>query len=211
MAERARGDISEIQKALRSNLDAKSKSLTHELRRALRRDGERWKGALQGLRGRLSLDAPKAPGEALARRSGSLARSLGYDVSGDSLDTLTLRKFTTSRYGRVHELGTVGAGGKLPDIVPVNRQWLTIPTARALTPAGVPRRPGARSYDLRFILLNEQTALLVEPDKPLSEALYILRKRVAIPPRLGMQKTHEAHREVRARDILEAIRRGLAA
>lgn len=208
-------DPEDLGPVLREALARKLQAIYGEVRKAFTRDALRWQSAVTGrLRGGLVLGAGKGANEALARRTGNLARSLGYEVTGDSLDDLESRKFSTSPYAPVQEEGTIGAGGTRPDIVPVRRQWLAIPTRAAMTASGVPRRPGPLSYpDLRFVKSKrrDDVAWLVPQGMPLSEALYILRKKVAIPPRLGMRDTHEQQQAARAKDILEAVRKGLAA
>lgn len=211
-------DPEDLGPLLREALARKLQAVYGEVRKAFARDGLRWKGEMvRRTRGPLVLGSAKSASANLARRSADLLKSLNFDVTGDSFDDLESRKFTTSPYGRVHELGTVSKGGVLPDIVPVRRQWLAIPTEKAMTSSGVPLRPGPRSWgDLRVVRVGmlstrRDVAYLVPKGMPLSEALYILRKKVAIPPRLGMRDTHEQQQAARAKDILEAVRKGLAA
>lgn len=68
----------------------------------------------------------------LNRRSGSLARAVTTQVTGTRINDLRGQVgFFDSRaamIAAVHELGTVGAGGKLPDIVPVRAKRLAWPT-----------------------------------------------------------------------------------
>jgi hypothetical protein len=68
--------------------------------------------------GGLGIRPPASPG--LVRRTGSLARAFLSTTIGNSLDTLKttigfLNPFA-ARIARVHELGTIGKGGVLPDI-----------------------------------------------------------------------------------------------
>jgi hypothetical protein len=67
----------------------------------------------------------------LMRRTGSLVRSLTFRTTGSTLKTMQTRVgFSTARaamIARVHELGTVGKGGSLPDIRPKSKPWLAWP------------------------------------------------------------------------------------
>lgn len=205
---------------IRRALSGKRIALTEEFHRVFRRDGVRWQeGMAPRLRGPLVLGQAKSPTALLASRrpAAGLAGSLFAEVlgSGRGLDDLRLVKGSTSHYAKVHELGTVGAGGKLPDIVPVRRQWLTIPTQRAMTPSGVPRRAGARSWPgLRFFpgkpKNGEERAYLVGPGG-LAEIFYVLVKRTAVAPRMGMVDTHVSHAEKRRKDVMVAIRKAFSA
>lgn len=75
-------------------------------------------------------------------------------------------------YGLHHQFGTQGKGGALPDITPTRGKFLTIPFP------GVTRT--ARSYANTFVrkrIIFQST----RGGKP--KALFLLRKRVALPPR----------------------------
>ena len=67
----------------------------------------------------------------LNRKTGSLVRSLTFRTTGSTLKTMQTRVgFSTARaamIARVHELGTVGKGGSLPDIRPKSKLWLVWP------------------------------------------------------------------------------------
>lgn len=78
-------------------------------------------------------------------------------------------------YAAVHEYGTVGKGGELPDIVPRRAKALTIPAS----PDFVPLR--ARESNLKLAVFGKTgKAALVTPE---GEIAYWLVKRVAIEPR----------------------------
>lgn len=207
-------DFQQLGEQLRAAISRKGEALVPGMAKVFKRDAQRWKSAMvKRLRGPLSLGG-KSPDDRLATRSGALHRSLFGRVLGRTMDDLVLIKGSTSRYAVTHELGTKGAGGKLPDIVPKRVKWLTIPNPRkALTPSGVPRRAGARQWDLRFVLgKDKEKAYLIEPGtRDLRDAIYFLRKRSAIPPRMGMVSTHVRHAEKRRRDIAKAIAEVLAA
>jgi len=75
-------------------------------------------------------------------------------------------------YGLVHQFGTQGKGGALPDIVPTHGKFLTIPLP------GVTRT--ARSYANTFV---RKGMILQRTGKGGVKPLFLLRPKVAIPPR----------------------------
>lgn len=139
-------------------------------------------------------------------RSGNLLKGFGPRVTGSSLRSLTLevanRNPSAAAYVAVHEFGTVGAGGTLPDIVPKSARWLTI----AMDPAKDERGTGrpARSFGEGFLtpmFLTESRdgwhfgwsdgdtdrQFLVRLDGKTITPYYRLVKRVAIRPRLHLR------------------------
>lgn len=86
----------------------------------------------------------KLSGNPLHRRSGNLARS-GFADAASVQDGAIGKIGFDAVYARIQEIGTVGKGGEMPDIVPRNVTFLTIPLAAAMTPAGV-ARGGIRSF-----------------------------------------------------------------
>lgn len=213
--------FSEVGRAMRSKADA----FYPEIRRAFERDGVRWVSGMQGsISGPLVLGGAKSSAARLSSRQGAsgLKGSFRYVVEGADLNSLTLRKYSTKRYAKTHELGTVGAGGTMPDIVPVTAKALAIPLEPAMTPAGVPRRPGPRDWEGLFVYSEPKggfqdpntVAYLARPDPSQEgelEFLYRLAARVAIPPRLGMRDRHQADAEKRQADIGRGARKALAA
>lgn len=219
----------EFQK-LADALERKAAVFQPLLERALKQDGIRWRSEMVGsFTGPLVLEGAKGRGEALASRSGAsgLRRSFFWriDRSAQSRDVsgrfskgkqISLVKGTYSFYGHLHEKGTVGAGGTLPDIVPKRARALTIPLKAAMTPSGVPREVKARDWkDTFFLSLRKggKTIGYIVRDKGGGELefLYRLALKVAIPPRLGMVMRHERGAEKRTTDVMVAIRKALAA
>lgn len=181
------------------------------------RAGERWKSTMTAKgRGPLSLGTPKARSAELATRSGALGSSFYYrrEPNGGASSSMVLGNFAP--YAKVHELGTVGAGGSLPDIVPVNKKALTIPLEDALTPSGLPKEPSARAWPDTFLWFSEDdrngSGYIVRED-PNNEGelqfLYKLALRVAIPPRLGMRTTFEAQITDLDADLRAALERAI--
>lgn len=177
-------------------------------------EGENWKQRVQA---RFS---PYSGGRYLVdlqTRSGSLRDSISYSVKGASLGSLTLTKFSENRHAALHEYGTAGKStskNALPTIVPKRSQWLTIPVGDALGANGVPINASARDWpDLRFVphATRDDTAFLVPRDaETLAEALYILKKSVDVPPRLGMHAVDRLMQKSRRRGFARAMKRALS-
>lgn len=128
----------------------------------------------QGLTGRPW--QPAGPGAPSRQRGGPplsgrhLARpGLGYAYQARP-DRLELG--TRLPYGLIHHFGTVGAGGSMPDLVPTRAKALTIPYP------GVTRT--ARSYADTFIA---QATIFQRRRRGRPRPLFLLRRRVALPPR----------------------------
>jgi hypothetical protein len=112
----------------------------------------------------------------LIRRSGGMARSVIHKTSGRNISDLrTVAGFLdahAAKIARVHELGTVGKGGVLPDIVPRRAKllrWFERVDTAALSSEGgwrfakrvsIPARLGFRAtwraMDVRQILKEAQ-------------------------------------------------------
>lgn len=201
----------EVGRRLRMLLaNAAPQAVARGTRLAFLRDAVRWDRAVQkAITDPTAVgDGPKDPGARLGSRTGSLRRAAFAEVTGSSLADLTLRKGTTSKYGRIHELGGV--------IKPVRKKWLTIPLRAAYTKSGVSRRPSARDFpNLRFVPPSSgkgpgAPARLI--DKDTREAFFLLVKRVKIPARPVYLPIHEKHSKNRLKDlqrfILQEMRKG---
>ena len=103
----------------------------------------------------------------LYRRTGTLAKSLIARTLGttvrDVKGIVGVSSAKAAQIARVHELGTVGKGGRLPDIVPRRAKWLVF---RVLTGTTAAATPGGSTW--------------------------MRAKKVAIPPRLGFYATFKA-------------------
>lgn len=108
----------------------------------------------------------------LVRRSGNLTRQFDQRTAvketGNALaelrTTIGVYDRKTVQYARVHEFGTVGAGGRLPDIVPRKAKFLRFP----IRDPGTATRPKARSSKI---------------------VSWVSTKKVKIEPRLGFFAT----------------------
>ncbi len=206
---RFEGTPKEAGQVIKKALDSVPRLLFVELRKALKADAEEWH--------RIML---KRLSSQLTSRSKTLARSMQTRVQGGKLDTLMSTKFSnklSKKYAETQEYGKTITPGP-------GKTWLTIPVGKALTPRGVPRKKSAREYG-DFLIYRE------DPDNPpqgspddvawlvpnrkrrggIADAYYILRKRVVIPPRLGMHLTHEAQAKRRAARFAVGAKKALAA
>jgi len=100
----------------------------------------------------------------LNRRTGRLSGALAFRVSGarvaDIVGQMGFLDRHSAMIARVHELGTVGKGGVLPDIVPRKGKYL------------------------RWPLMRGDRAFAYDKDRKFAYA-----KKVSIPPRLEFYKT----------------------
>lgn len=156
----------------------------------------------------------KVPGQSLGRRTGTLARALSFETTGDRLDRLRGRVF----FDRTHiTVGTIGGSGDTTyahthefgaTITPKRAKWLTIPIGEALTPAGVARgtirdfpegfffRPGADTLEGLFFVREVGDRL---------EFLFALRKRVRIKASLHFIDDWRAFR----RELIKELSKGV--
>ncbi len=117
----------------------------------------------------------------LSRRSGKAVRSIrnSVRVTGDKPENIEGR-IGGIFYLRTHEFGAT--------IKAKRATYLTIPTDYALNPDGTPIRPNARSWPNTFVAKSKKGNLIIfqrQPDKSIIP-LYVLKKEVKIPARLGM-------------------------
>ena len=119
----------------------------------------------------------------LMRRSGNLARQLTARPQGEKLGDLQISfglfDQKTLQYARIHELGTVGKGGSLPDIVPVKGKYLRFP----VRDGGTASRPKARGKVVGWVSV----------------------KKVAIPPRFKFGKTWEIWSQSKLPELLKGL------
>lgn len=169
------------------------------LRRAL---GESGRAFVRDMEGRFG-------GDPLHSRTGFLKRSIGYEVTGEGTGDLALRVFSAgAKYANLQEYGGV--------IRPVNADWLTIPLPDAKTPNGTPKGR-ARDFENTFIFKSKRGNLLIAQhtftrggrrrEKP--KLLFVLKKEVRVPARLGFHKTWQLSRPVRAARVVAAAKKSI--
>lgn len=123
--------------------------------------------------------AGTTPGS-LSRRTGQLIASIqsSIRVTGD-LSTEIEGRIGGSSIAAVHERGAV--------IRPRRAQFLTVPLPAALNPDGTPKKPSARDWEKTFVIESKKgNLLIVQRDGHNLIPLYVLKKEVRIPPRLGL-------------------------
>lgn len=159
-------------------------------------------------------------GGLLQNRSKFLRNSFKFQVAGGlgSGSNLTLFVFSTGvKYARMQEYGGT--------VRPKRAKYLTIPLSDAMTPSGVQRYPGGArqlftSYPSQMSVVKSPKSgklFIISDGKPGVKNpkgknadlqwLYILKKSVVIPPRLGFRSTWASQEMVNDR----AARLNLAA
>lgn len=143
-------------------------------------------------------------------RSGQLKSDFRYRLKRTKGIQQVYFSFANNRYARIQEHGGT--------IIPVRREWLTIPVGPALDSRGVSKGRARRFPGLQFIKINEQTALLVAKQKPstfgirrsgrfykilkrvgkktgflkaktkVGKVYFVLKKSVFVPARMGFRK-----------------------
>lgn len=121
----------------------------------------------------------------LSRRSGkgmtSIRRSVR--VTGNTIETVRGR-IGGSKIMAVHEKGAT--------IRARRATYLTIPLPEALNSNGTPKRRSARDWSRTFVAKSRQGNLLIFQRRGREIVpLYVLKREVKIPPRLGMAETIE--------------------
>lgn len=167
------------------------------------------------------MTAPRTRPDAVKKISGGLIRSFQAEVIGRSLKNMRLKIFSTSRIAAVHEYGAT--------IRPKQAKFLTIPSKFAKTPGGslrftareiiAARGRGAPGLKLKSVFFGESEAgnlilFGVRDVKNPARAkfgglvpLFILKKRVRIPPRLNFRKDFRDRLPRFRREMVVALRR----
>ena len=156
-------------------------------------------------------------GSKIVNRTGALARSVGQKTTrGGSLKDLTTKLFIGDRksgaYARIQEFGGTIKG----------KPWLTIPLPDALTASGVARYPGgARSLMgggdggiQTWIHRTDSGNLIIQgkiADDPTILNLWLLRRSVTVPARLGFNATFHKHRPRTVELVNKAVQRAIVA
>jgi hypothetical protein len=169
------------------------KSLFSNMRESFRNVGNEFLKTLtvERLKGR--------PG--LMRRTGSLARSFGKVVIGNSTDDLLLSVYTDSKYARIHEHG--GTIKPKP-----GRKYLAIPLNPAKTGSGVSRFGSPRNIaGLKFGGFSKAGNIILRNVQGVP--MFVLVSQVKIPARLGMFSTWERDSGKNVKIINEGIAKTL--
>lgn len=155
-------------------------------------------------------------GVILKRRTGNLARSMGWRLDKDkngvpeaTVGSGASLKTARMSYANIHETGGT--------IRPINAKMLTIPLKAAKTAAGVPRftarevQSGAAGYDSSFIGRSKSGNLILFGSiKGMAKIkvvpLFLLKDKVDIPARRYMSVTVEQTRKQVVDDIVDKIK-----
>ncbi len=139
----------------------------------------------------------------LASRSGALRRAIGHVVKGGGRRILLLvfvGDAVTGRYARTQEFGAVIRGSP----------WLTVPLPANLTPTGRTRFLDARSTPGAFFARSGAGNILIgRKTEGGVEWMWVLKRSVKIPPRLGFIRTFELTEPTLNRILNRAIERAL--
>lgn len=134
----------------------------------------------------VNLSKAQAKGLGVQDRTNRLADSFGYRVLSKGSNDHKLRRrlevySAGIPYARVQEYGAT--------IRPRRKKWLTIPLPDAKTAKGVTRGP-ARSFEDTFFRRSRKGNLLLSQRVASGEIrnLFVLKKRVRVPGRLGFRK-----------------------
>lgn len=211
-------------------LELLEQHVTRATGRTLKAHGERWRAAMVDKFQPWHTGFRHSGDSAIRRRSSDLARSMSARLTGDTLADMQLVESaggTEAAHARLQEYGGT--------IVPRKGKWLAIPTELALTASGQPRRgyESPRNVpDLFFFQSDRDVAAdrawLVRSTAwkraspaldsevprqvrgrakpPQLEFLYMLLKRVTVPPRLGMRETEKALAPQRLTDFWGYLR-----
>lgn len=142
--------------------------------------------------------AGQFPGS-LSKRSGKLLSSLNesrIEVQGsDDIEV----SYTLTGIASVHERGAT--------IRPKRAKYLTVPLPPALNSNGTPKKKSARDWQNTFVLKSRKGNLLIVQKAGGGQItpLYVLRKQVTIPQRLGFGDAFQAGRDFLADKIADDV------
>lgn len=133
----------------------------------------------------------------LHRRTGTLARGLQFGVFGNTLDNLEMRFWTNTVYASVQE---GRKRGTLPTVIKAKDKYrhvpggpyLNLPLPLNKTPAGVTRHTAGQLFKKRdaYIFKSKKNNWIVA-QKSTNKPMFVLKKQVTIPPRLGAHKAFD--------------------
>ncbi len=190
------------------------KTLSHEIDGALNRIGVAFTAAMDG-----RFNGTSSPpfwanesDDGLVSRTGHLARSIGFEVQGGTAVhgkslVLFIGDAIRGRYAATQEFGATITGSP----------WLTIPLPDNKTASGVDRYqsaaalrddPSVESWIQRSKAGNLIIRAKFEEDGEIKN-LWILKRQVTIPPRLGFTKTFKAQLGNQIRLLNRAVTRAL--
>lgn len=154
----------------------------------------------------------------LASRSGDLKKKVQEMPGkvGPDGKNIKLEIKLDHPFAHIHEFGTVGAGGTLPDIVPVRASWLTIPLPFAQhgghggTGVGLgSAREVGDEYESTFFDWSSSSKgdqlILYGVNGDLVYPLFVLVKKVSIKARLGFFAVWDEMKKWRTKRLKKAL------
>jgi len=195
-------DVERGLRAVASDIEKDFEQITPLVKKILR---EYMTGVVRSVAQRASTPYPSGTSRAgvfpgtLSKRSGKLLSSLSenrIDVRGD--DDIEV-SFTLTGIASVHERGAT--------IRPKRSKYLTVPLPPALNSNGTPKRKSARDWQNTFVLKSRKGNLLIvqKAGGGRITPLYVLKKQVTIPQRLGFEDAFQAGREFLADKIADDV------
>lgn len=136
------------------------------------------------------VDASVKSNTELARRTGTLMRSITTEVSGNSLADLNARVYTTCIYARVHEEGATIRAKNAYKGVP-GGPYLNIPGEANKTAAGVTRMQAREVFANGGFIMGKTVMRGGDTPDRRYDVMFFLTKEVYIPPRLNLLGTVE--------------------
>lgn len=165
--------------ALEQALEGSAKQVSRELLKGLQkvyqrlaaRHGTPWSGDMSG------------QATDLYKRTGGGLKGIRESIEVNDPNALGLVA------GRISARFPMSVHEKGATIRPKRAQYLTIPLPAAMDSRGVPLRKRARDWDNTFVARSRKGNLLIFRKEGRGIVpLYVLKKEVRIPPRLGMEK-----------------------
>lgn len=138
--------------------------------------------------------------DSLSRRSGAAVASINKSVKVKASSDEVLGSIGGIFYLNAHEDGAI--------IRPVHAQYLTVPLPAALDARGMPKKLRARDWKNTFIKKSKAGNLIIFQKKGKEIIpLYVLKKSVRIPARLGMGRELKAKMDfLYSQTVAEIIR-----
>lgn len=186
-----------MERQLVKNWDGQSQKISNDLKKAL----ERVANIIKQKHGRSYSSTTRNPKSSpLMKRSGEGVKSVIESVRVKSSPQIKgyLGQISAGKLS-FHEYGGV--------ITPKTSKYLTIPLPAALRGDGTPIRKKARDWDNTFVMRSKKGNLIIFRKVLAGKIvpLYVLKKRVKIPPRLGMTKTVDEQLNFFEKQLLERL------
>lgn len=138
-----------------------------------------------------------------------------------------LAKITGGGIKRLQEADVVNAGGEVYGVIPLTQAmavqefgevikakgagYLTVPLPAALNPDGTPKKPSALLWKKARVIKSRRGNLLIAVRNGRAwTPLYVLKKEVRIPERLGLRKELKKDRPRLMREVHAGIKRLVA-